>query len=386
MADKGPSISLCLIARDEERWLPGCLASALPWVDEVVLVDTGSSDRTVAMAQARGARVFHHPWAQDFALHRNQALDQARGDWVLWLDADEELEPASAPLIREVVSQPGIDSVYVEIIHLDPQGRHAMQVGQKLFRRASGLRFVGRIHERLVHPQGPRPGLRAPIRILHHGFAQGAQALEVKERRNLELLKAWIAQEPQRLDPRIYLAQTLMARPATAPACLAAAREALALARRLGTPAPHLARIYHPMLMALTHLDRPDQVIEAARQCLELLPGYPDPLFSLSWAAERQGDWPLVCQAARRFCQLQEAYAQDPVHYPYLENLSLNLVPDMLLRWLLAAARLDDQAQFQEVLERLARRQEGPELLARARESLRAAGLHQAARQAEAAF
>ena len=86
-------ISLCLIARDEERFLPGCLASVSGVVDEIVLADTGSTDRTVEIARAAGATVVHHAWDEDFSAARNAALAAATGDWILLLDADERLAP-----------------------------------------------------------------------------------------------------------------------------------------------------------------------------------------------------------------------------------------------------------------------------------------------------
>lgn len=85
------TISLCIIVRDEETMLPACLASVAGVVDEIVLVDTGSRDGTLALARAAGARVFEQPWSDDFSAPRNLAIAESRGDWVLVLDADERL-------------------------------------------------------------------------------------------------------------------------------------------------------------------------------------------------------------------------------------------------------------------------------------------------------
>ncbi|HVR61019.1 MAG TPA: glycosyltransferase family 2 protein, partial [Polyangia bacterium] len=99
-----PRLSLCLIVKNEEAMLPDCLASARGLADEVVVVDTGSSDGTVALAQAAGARVSFFAWRDDFAAARNASLASARGRFVLVLDADERLAPGAAEVLRAAIA------------------------------------------------------------------------------------------------------------------------------------------------------------------------------------------------------------------------------------------------------------------------------------------
>ena len=87
----GTRVTAALIVRDEERFLAGCLASLAGRVDEIVVADTGSVDRTREIALEHGARLIEHRWADDFAAARNVALDAASGDWILYVDADERL-------------------------------------------------------------------------------------------------------------------------------------------------------------------------------------------------------------------------------------------------------------------------------------------------------
>jgi glycosyltransferase involved in cell wall biosynthesis len=86
-----PLISLCMIVKDEAQRLPRCLASAKPYVDETVVVDTGSQDETISIAKEYGAKVSSFQWCDDFAAARNYSLSLATGQWILLLDADEEL-------------------------------------------------------------------------------------------------------------------------------------------------------------------------------------------------------------------------------------------------------------------------------------------------------
>ena len=98
-----PLLTAAMIARDEERHLPACLASLADVVDEVVLVDTGSVDRTVEIARAHGATVLHHSWSDDFSAPRNLGLDNARGRWILYIDADERLRPVERSWVEALL-------------------------------------------------------------------------------------------------------------------------------------------------------------------------------------------------------------------------------------------------------------------------------------------
>ncbi len=105
-----PRLSACIITLDEERRLPACLAS-VGFCDEVVVVDSGSADRTIALAEQAGARVLSNPWP-GFAVQRNVALDAATGDWVLEIDADERIEPDLARAIRRFLAEPELTNIY----------------------------------------------------------------------------------------------------------------------------------------------------------------------------------------------------------------------------------------------------------------------------------
>ncbi len=86
---KIPFLSACLMVKNEEQNIERCLKSIINVVDEIVVIDTGSTDRTMKIALSYGARIFEHPWENNFSLHRNQSIDHAQGEWVLIIDADE---------------------------------------------------------------------------------------------------------------------------------------------------------------------------------------------------------------------------------------------------------------------------------------------------------
>ena len=100
-----PTLSLAMIVKNEEKNLGHCLASVKDLVDEMVVVDTGSTDGTVALAESFGARLGHFPWTGDFAAARNESLRLSTGDWVLVLDADEAVDALDHPKVREAIAQ-----------------------------------------------------------------------------------------------------------------------------------------------------------------------------------------------------------------------------------------------------------------------------------------
>ena len=96
-----------MIVKNEEDCLGRCLKSVCDHVDEIIIVDTGSTDGTVEIAKSYGARIYHHPWENDFSKHRNQSLSYATGDWIFILDADEELFPEDGSALEEMPSGKG---------------------------------------------------------------------------------------------------------------------------------------------------------------------------------------------------------------------------------------------------------------------------------------
>jgi len=98
---KKPKLSVCMIVRDEEKMLPRCLKSVQGVADELIVVDTGSKDNTISIATDFGAKIFHFKWNDDFAEARNESLKHATGDWILQIDADEDLPSGSIPHIKK---------------------------------------------------------------------------------------------------------------------------------------------------------------------------------------------------------------------------------------------------------------------------------------------
>ncbi|ACG73746.1 glycosyl transferase family 2 [Anaeromyxobacter sp. K] len=218
-------VSLCLIAKDEERMLPGCLESVRGVVDEIVLVDTGSTDRTRELARAAGARVLERPWDDDFAAPRNLAAAHATGDWILPLDADERLAPGAGVALRRALRRATFDVGLVRCHNADapdaPAGEvlsGARRAGPpallpRVVRRAPGLRWTGRIHESVLEWAAARGGRIAALEVdlVHLGYSKEIWDGRGKRARNLALLRRRAEDEPGSVIALGYLAAELLA-------------------------------------------------------------------------------------------------------------------------------------------------------------------------------
>ena len=202
-------ISACVITKNEAENLPRWLASMRTFADEMIVVDTGSTDATVEIARAGGARVCHFDWINDFAAAKNFALDQAKGDWVVFTDADEYFTEESAPRVRPLIEEYGkketFDGFIVHLVNIDMDTGALLGTSaevQRIFRRAPHIRFVGSIHEHVENLSGDpaREMAMAPGLVLYHtGYSP--RIIKEKSKRDLALLLARRARgEYRKLD------------------------------------------------------------------------------------------------------------------------------------------------------------------------------------------
>ncbi|MHB8945534.1 MAG: glycosyltransferase [Bacillota bacterium] len=218
LAERGQArrtISVCLIARNEEANLKRCLASVEEVADEVVFGETGSTDCTALLGIMFGARVKPVRWNDDFAAARNEVLEDARGDWVLVMDADEELDPESVlPLLRLTAPDTEADAHYLNVLNYVGTGAgRPADVSRvlRLFRNRPEYRFQGRIHEQVL-PSILAAGGRVStsvVRLNHYGYLATEVAAKDKIHRNVKLLRDTLQERPGDLYRRFQLAQEL---------------------------------------------------------------------------------------------------------------------------------------------------------------------------------
>jgi glycosyltransferase involved in cell wall biosynthesis len=196
------TLSLCMIVKNEAQNLERCLKSVQGVIDELIVVDTGSTDTTVEIARAFGARVFEHAWQNDFAEARNFSLQQATGEWILQLDADEELETKSRGRVKRLLAEAKVDGFYLVVRNFLPPGLAAAYddcLLMRLFRNWPEARFEFAVHEQVV-PALRRLGGKLSLtnlQIWHYGYIKSVAQTNVNRgRRNIELLELEVDRDP----------------------------------------------------------------------------------------------------------------------------------------------------------------------------------------------
>lgn len=201
-----PQISLCMIVKNEGAFLMSCLQSVRDHVDEMIIVDTGSTDDTVAIAKSFGARVYHHPWQDDFSLHRNQSISYASGTWIFILDADEEYRPSSQRSLCEEIAlaeKQGVVALSMQLESSQAAGKEANCFDAvRLFQNNCRIRYEGIVHETLTGLKSFAP---SQGRIIHFGYDQGPESARKKFERTVTLLQRQIRENPENTAAHLYL-------------------------------------------------------------------------------------------------------------------------------------------------------------------------------------
>jgi len=199
-------LSLCMIVRDNAATIGPCLESIRPWVDEMVVVDTGSGDETPRVAAALGARLFHFPWCDDFSAARNESLRHARGEWLFWMDSDDTISPGCGRGLRDLAYRDHDPAVLGYVVQVQCPG--GGQDGDddvtvvdhvKLVRNRPDLRFEGRIHEQIL-PAIRRAGGEVAwtdLSVVHSGSDRSPAGQERKRRRDFRLLERELGERPE---------------------------------------------------------------------------------------------------------------------------------------------------------------------------------------------
>jgi len=189
-----PTISLCMIVYNEENNIRRCLESVRGFADEIIIVDTGSTDRTKSICKEYGARIFDFEWKEDFSEARNLSISKASSDWILLLDADEVLSIGNSAGLKQYLQGCEYNLLPVRMTHFygkkpaDEKRAH-FSSAPRLARNDGTVRFTGSIHEKIVsgnHSIGSTSQTRHLIRILHYGYME--DVFVNKTDRNIPLL------------------------------------------------------------------------------------------------------------------------------------------------------------------------------------------------------
>ncbi len=209
------TLSLCMIVKDEEDNLNDCILPVKSVFDEIIVVDTGSKDKTPQIARALGARVYRFKWIDDFSAARNESIRHATSDYIMWLDADDRMKREEIEKLKTLKSQLPFskDVAYFLILHSHSTLDGDMSMYQlRIFPNIDGISFEGAIHEN-ISASLKRRGIRFEFKdiVIDHKGYQDREAVLKKINRNLEIAKRHLKANPN--DPILifHVARTLSA-------------------------------------------------------------------------------------------------------------------------------------------------------------------------------
>ncbi len=268
-------LSACTIVKNEEKNIVKWLEVMKQVADEIVIVDTGSTDQTVEIAIQAGAKVYHYQWNQDFAAAKNWTISKAHGKWILFLDADELFSEDTIKSLREkLLEDAQADILLCKMINVDDNGKECDQFYQtRIFRNLPQICYTGRIHEYLTSQTTHKIKLEKAedIVIYHTGYQ--ADLIQEKAKRNLEILLEDIAKHGENPRYYAYLCDAYFSLEKYADAIKYAKLHLLKGKKSLTGE----SRIYQNYIGALEKLTMPiEQILAVCNQAIEAFPELPD--------------------------------------------------------------------------------------------------------------
>lgn len=312
---KTATISACMMVKNEEELLPGCLDSIRDWVDEIIVVDTGSTDRTIEIAESYGAKIFHQPWEGNFSKHRNHSIELATCDWIFIIDADERYEPDHIDGLLKAVNSGEHEIISINVYNLYGSADHKLTAvnSMRFFLREMNLRYEGIVHNSLCFPDGARIS-RAPFVMQHLGYDLSPEKMLAKYERSHALIQKQIEENPDHGFAWFNLAQLYRGRMAEdvekwGPKVIHAAKRVLEL---IGPDDPNRS---HFFVMAHDQISWTEYLLgdtaEAqkwARKALELKPDYLDPLMLIAHCHAREQRLEEALAAYQTYLDAQAEY------------------------------------------------------------------------------
>lgn len=292
-----PLISLCMICKNEEKMIGRCLSSVQGLVDEIIVVDTGSTDDTISIVETFQAQVIQMEWEHDFAKARNKGLQQASGKWILCLDADEELDPSGIEAIRQFAETSSNPACYFNLLNYHGKSEITKTMPNdsvpvlRFFRNHPEVRFEGKVHEqiggsiRTIFPSQRIPNLSS--QIFHYGYLEDTVVEKNKKQRNLSLLLQQLEDEPTNPFHHYNIGGEFM-RLKEYEKALSHFHQSKSLCdiRRYGFG--HLTS--KKQIMCLERLGRYKEALQVCQEDIKLFPDFPDLYFLMGQFATVLGE------------------------------------------------------------------------------------------------
>ncbi len=298
-----------MIVKDEEKFLPTCLESVKDYVDEIIIVDTGSTDKTVEIAKGYNAKIFHHAWENSFGKARNYSLKYATCDWVLILDADEEVDKEDAHKLREAIKDNSANVIYLPVISKPIRGKNtSIANSERIFKNHLDFHYEGIIHNNLKY-SGPTK--KANIRIYHYGYNHDDEQMERKFIRTSTLLKEQIKNDPENPIPHHYLAISYLDRNRN-DECIREAMEAIRLFELQNSNLQVRMLTYHTASVAFYRKKDLTNAEIYALKAISFYPDYVDAYSVLSSVYFLRKEYNKCIEASKKYLRLLKSIESNP--------------------------------------------------------------------------
>lgn len=330
-------ISACVIVKNEEKNLPIWLANMQQLADELIVVDTGSTDNSQAIAAAGGAKVYDFCWCNDFAAAKNYALEQARGEWIVFLDADEYFAQETIRQLPQVLKQctkdKSIAMIWCRLINIDCDDNNRIidtMLQARVFRNDPAIRFTGKIHERLMNTKGDKKMIvRDNLVIFHTGYSRSIFLR--KAQRNYGLLQEQMHQAATQAEKDLlmpYLADNYMAL-GRYTEVIQCARRAIAADIKLIGEEGH----FHELIFsALQRLGRPlSEQIAILDEAVALYPGEASFVFEKGYVLWQNKQYLESEALLQQGLQLRQDFQAELARGKVTSDNSLRLLPSVYL-------------------------------------------------------
>jgi FkbM family methyltransferase len=303
-----------MIVKNEEKNIEKALGWAKGIAFEQIVVDTGSTDRTVELAEKLGAKVYHFEWIDDFSAAKNFAIEQASGNWIAFLDADEYFSPKDAaklmPFFKHIQSDPKLRDTWLAVqcpwVQVDEAGNTtSIFTQERLFRNLPSIRYVGKIHEQIsLHVDFMVYG--DDIAIIHTGYSRTSYGETNKAQRNIDMLRNAISENPENVNLKGYLAEALSVKAQMDGSITEALPEINALFNEvINTDSSILPQMKKNAFLHFIkqYADDSEMVDKCVLMCGKALENYPDDpdfMFYNATALNKKGDYIAALELLRK--------------------------------------------------------------------------------------
>jgi tetratricopeptide (TPR) repeat protein len=307
-------LSVCMMVKNEEKMLPRCLDSVKDIMDELIVVDTGSTDKTVEIAESYGARVYHHPWQNDFSYHRNQSIGYATGDWFLIIDADEELKEISVSpeefRSRFKLLPENVTALVVTCHEKNQQGRIVYTWDSvRFFRSGVGIYFKGAVHNRAKYPGNCAP---TDLELYHYGYHLDEKSMIEKEKRQRAMLTQELERNPEGHRALYYMSQMHLSYKRWQEGIDTALKCLDVLPIEDPSKLEFYGHLYYSCGLASIMLNKPDDARAWFEKGIELTPEHIDLYHGMSRLALMCEDNELLKENARKYFEMLPLYIDSP--------------------------------------------------------------------------